>query len=103
MMGDKPPRKVRVTQAQSFQGLNKVPMELAEAGEIVLITGIDDLSIGYTIADAEKLEALPILGVDEPTLTMNFQLNTSPFVGREGKFVTSRQLCECSRLTGSLI
>ncbi len=94
MVGDKPPRKVRVNQVQSFQGLNKVPMELAEAGEIVLITGIDDLSIGCTIADAEKPEALPILGVDEPTLTMNFQVNTSPFAGQEGKFVTSRQLRE---------
>ena len=94
MIGDKPPRKVRVNQVQGFQGLNKVPMELASAGEIVLVTGIDDLSIGCTLADTDKPEALPILGVDEPTLTMNFQVNTSPFAGQEGKFVTSRQLRE---------
>ncbi len=94
MIGDKTPRKVRVNQVQSFQGLSKVQMELASAGEIVLVTGIDDLSIGCTLADMAAPEALPILGVDEPTLTMNFQVNTSPFAGQEGKFVTSRQLRE---------
>ena len=87
-------KKVRVNQVQSFQGLEKIPMDLAEAGEIVLITGVDDLSIGCTIADLEKPEALPLLGVDEPTLTMNFQVNSSPLAGQEGKFVTSRQLRE---------
>ena len=94
LSGDKPPKRVRVNQVQSFQGLNKVPMEMAEAGEIVLINGIDDLSIGCTIASTENPEALPLLGVDEPTLTMNFQVNTSPFAGQEGKFVTSRQIRE---------
>ena len=94
LIGDKPPKRVRVNQVQSFQGLSKVPMELAEAGEIVLINGIDDLSIGCTIASLENPEALPLLGVDEPTLTMNFQVNTSPFAGQEGKFVTSRQIRE---------
>jgi GTP-binding protein len=94
MIGDKPPKKARVNQVQSFQGLNKVPMDVAEAGEIVLISGIDELAIGCTLADVEKPEALPILGVDEPTLTMNFQVNKSPFAGQEGKFVTSRQLRE---------
>ncbi len=94
LSGDKPPKRVRVNQVQSFQGLNKVPMEFAEAGEIVLINGIDDLSIGCTIASTENPEALPLLGVDEPTLTMNFQVNTSPFAGQEGKFVTSRQIRE---------
>ncbi len=87
-------KKVRVNQVQSFQGLEKIPMDLAEAGEIVLITGVDDLSIGCTIADLDKPEALPLLGVDEPTLTMNFQVNSSPLAGQEGKFVTSRQLRE---------
>ena len=94
LAGDKPPKRVRVNQVQSFQGLNKVPMEIAEAGEIVLINGIDDLSIGCTISSTENPEALPLLGVDEPTLTMNFQVNTSPFAGQEGKFVTSRQIRE---------
>ena len=94
LSGDKPPKRVRVNQVQSFQGLNKVPMEFAEAGEIVLINGIDELSIGCTIASTENPEALPLLGVDEPTLTMNFQVNTSPFAGQEGKFVTSRQIRE---------
>ena len=94
LVGDKPPKRVRVNQVQSFQGLNKVPMEVAEAGEIVLINGIDDLSIGCTVASTDNPEALPLLGVDEPTLTMNFQVNTSPFAGQEGKFVTSRQIRE---------
>ena len=94
LSGNKPPKRVRVNQVQGFQGLNKVPMEVAEAGEIVLINGIDDLSIGCTVASLENPEALPLLGVDEPTLTMNFQVNTSPFAGQEGKFVTSRQIRE---------
>ena len=94
LSGGKAPKRVRVNQVQSFQGLNKVPMEVAEAGEIVLINGIDDLSIGCTISSTDNPEALPLLGVDEPTLTMNFQVNTSPFAGQEGKFVTSRQIRE---------
>ncbi len=91
---DKPPKRAKVNQVQSFQGLNKVQMELAEAGEIVLINGIDDLSIGCTVSSTDNPEALPLMGVDEPTLTMNFQVNTSPFAGQEGKFVTSRQIRE---------
>ncbi len=87
-------KKVRVNQVQGFQGLNKVALDVAEAGEIVLITGIEDLAIGCTIADIEKPEALPSMGVDEPTLTMNFMVNSSPLAGQEGKFVTSRQIRE---------
>jgi GTP-binding protein len=94
MIGDKPPKKARVNQVQGFQGLNKVPLDVAEAGEIVLISGIEELAIGCTLADVDRPEALPVLGVDEPTLTMNFQVNKSPFAGQEGKFVTSRQLRE---------
>jgi len=94
IIGDKPPKKARVNSLQGFQGLNKVPLDIAEAGEIVLISGIEELAIGCTLADMENPEALPILGVDEPTLTMNFQVNKSPFAGQEGKFVTSRQLRE---------
>ncbi|MDE2353845.1 MAG: translational GTPase TypA, partial [Betaproteobacteria bacterium] len=66
----------------------------AEAGDIVLINCIEDIGIGVTIADPDKPEAMPMLEVDEPTLTMNFQVNTSPFAGQEGKFVTSRQVRE---------
>ena len=94
LLGNKPPKRVRVNQVQGFQGLNKVPMDIAEAGEIVLINGIDDLSIGCTVASTDNPESLPLMGVDEPTLTMNFQVNTSPFAGQEGKFVTSRQIRE---------
>lgn len=87
-------KKARVNQVFGFQGLERVPMAEAMAGDIVLINGIEDLGIGVTIADVEKPEALPMLSVDEPTLTMNFQVNTSPFAGQEGKFVTSRQVRE---------
>lgn len=60
----------------------------------MLISGIDELSIGTTLADVDRPEALPMPKVDEPTLSMNFQVNTSPFAGKEGKFITSRQLRE---------
>ncbi|MBS0336129.1 MAG: translational GTPase TypA [Proteobacteria bacterium] len=82
----------KITGVYGFQGLDRVPMEEAYAGEIVQVTGIDEVSIGATLADKEKPEALPVHKIDEPTLNMNFQVNTSPLVGREGKFVTSRQL-----------
>jgi GTP-binding protein len=88
------PKRARINQIHTFQGLERVETEIAAVGEIVSINGIEDLSIGCTIADAESRDALPMLGVDEPTLTMNFQVNTSPFAGQEGKYVTSRQLRE---------
>ena len=66
----------------------------AQAGDIVLVNGIEEVGIGVTLADPEHPEALPLLKVDEPTLTMNFQVNTSPLAGREGKYVTSRQMRE---------
>jgi GTP-binding protein len=87
-------KKARVNQVHGFRGLEKDEMESAGAGEIVQITGIEELGIGVTVADVANPEALPMLGVDEPTLTMNFQVNTSPFAGKEGKYVTSRQLRE---------
>ena len=90
--GDGPPRRERINQVLAFRGLERTPVAEALAGDIVLITGIDELSIGSTITVPEHPEGLPPLKVDEPTLTMNFQVNTSPFAGREGKFVTSRQL-----------
>ncbi|MDR2239995.1 MAG: translational GTPase TypA [Zoogloeaceae bacterium] len=91
---DSAPIKARVNQVQVFQGLERVLADSASAGDIVLINGIEEVGIGVTICDPEQPEALPLLTVDEPTLTMNFQVNTSPFAGREGKFVTSRQLRE---------
>lgn len=90
----KAPKKARVNQVLGFNGLDRVQMTEALAGDIVLINGIDELSIGTTLADIDQPEALPVQAVDEPTLTMTFQVNTSPFAGQEGKFVTSRQLRE---------
>ena len=75
-----------------FHGLERIVVDEAEAGDIVLINGIEDLGIGCTVTDPVTQEALPMLRIDEPTLTMNFMVNTSPLAGREGKFVTSRQL-----------
>lgn len=89
-----PFKKARVNQVLGFKGLERVPFDSAEAGDIILINGIEDVGIGVTITDPDQPEALPMLEVDEPTLTMNFQVNTSPFAGKEGKFVTSRQLRE---------
>ncbi len=94
MTGQQIPKKARVNQVSGFRGLEQVPLSEAAAGEIVLVSGIEELSIGTTLADINRPEALPMPVVDEPTLSMNFQVNTSPFAGKEGKFVTSRQLRE---------
>ncbi len=94
MTGGQSSKKSRVNQVSGFQGLEQAPLNEAAAGEIVLISGIDELSIGTTLADINQPEALPMPKVDEPTLSMTFQVNTSPFAGKEGKFVTSRQLRE---------
>jgi GTP-binding protein len=88
------PEPARVAHVFGFQGLERVPQAEAMAGDIVLLQGIEGLTIGCTLTDPEQPEPLPMLAVDEPTLSMNFQVNTSPFAGREGKFVTSRQLRE---------
>jgi len=88
------PVTAKVNQVQVFKGLERTVVDQAEAGDIVLINGIEEVGIGVTITDMEHPDALPLLKVDEPTLTMNFQVNTSPLAGREGKFVTSRQLRE---------
>ena len=82
----------KIVQVLGFEGLERVPFDNAEAGDIVAVTGIEDITIGSTIADLEKPEALPMISVDEPTLTMNFQVNTSPLAGTEGKYVTSRNI-----------
>jgi GTP-binding protein len=88
------PRRGRVSQVYVFEGLNRVPAERAAAGDIVQITGLDDLTIGTTLAGVDAPEALSPIAVDEPTLAMYFQVNTSPLAGREGKYVTSRNLRE---------
>ena len=94
MSGDKFIRKAKIGLLHTFQGLDKIETEVAHAGEIVSVTGIEDFVIGTTYAAPETPEGLPMVGVDEPTLTMNFQVNTSPYAGQEGKYVTSRQLRE---------
>ncbi len=87
-------RPGRVLQIFGFHGMNKVEVERAEAGDIVAVTGVEGIAISDTLCDPEHLQALPSLSVDEPTVRMNFQVNTSPFAGREGKFVTSRQIAD---------
>ncbi len=84
----------RINQVLGFQGLDRVPVEEAEAGDIVIISGLDDIGIGVTIADKDNPIGLPVLNVDEPTLNMDFMVNSSPLAGTEGKFVTSRQIRE---------
>jgi GTP-binding protein len=88
------PFKAKVNQVLMFEGLQRVQVEEAQAGDIVLVNGIDELGIGTTLCHPEHADALPLLKVDEPTLTMNFLVNASPLAGREGKFVTSRQIRE---------
>ncbi|WP_423192059.1 translational GTPase TypA [Cupriavidus sp. H18C2] len=88
------PIKGCINQVLKFSGLEREIVPQAEAGDIVLINGIEELGIGCTVCAPEAPDALPMLKVDEPTLTMNFCVNTSPLAGREGKFVTSRQLRE---------
>jgi GTP-binding protein len=88
------PVKAKINQVLSFEGLERKTVEEAQAGDIVLVNGIDEVGIGATICDLEHPDPLPMLKVDEPTLTMNFLVNASPLAGREGKYVTSRQLRE---------
>jgi len=92
--GDEERGVAKIAQVLTFTGLQRSPVEEASAGDIVAITGIEDVNIGVTICDPEQPEGLPPIRVDEPTLAMNFQVNTSPLAGREGKFVTSRQIRE---------
>ncbi|MCY9564282.1 translational GTPase TypA [Paenibacillus larvae] len=87
-------KQARIEKLFGFQGLKRVEIKEAGAGDIVAISGIKDINIGETIADPEKSEALPVLKIDEPTLQMTFLVNNSPFAGREGKWVTSRKLRE---------
>lgn len=94
-------RNGRILQIMGYHGLERIEVPMAKAGDIVCITGIDALNISDTICDPQNVEALPPLSVDEPTVSMTFQVNNSPFAGKEGKFVTSRNIRE--RLERELI
>ena len=85
-------RNGRIGKLFGFHGLERVDIDVAQAGDIIALTGLDDLFISDTICDRESVVALPPLTVDEPTVTMTFQVNTSPFAGQEGKYLTSRQI-----------
>jgi GTP-binding protein len=84
----------KIGQVLTYKGLERVSVDEAFAGDIVAVTGVEDVNIGLTVCDPEGAHGLPPIRVDEPTIAMNFQVNTSPLAGREGKFVTSRQLRE---------
>ncbi|MCK9200467.1 MAG: translational GTPase TypA, partial [Gallionella sp.] len=92
MNGEKSSKRGRINQVLGFSGVNRILLDEAKAGDIVLINGIEEIGIGVTIADINKPVALPMPKVDEPTLTMNLMVNTSPLCGQEGKFITSRQI-----------
>ncbi|NSL55119.1 translational GTPase TypA [Uliginosibacterium aquaticum] len=94
MYGDENKGKAKIGQILTFEGLERKSSELAEAGDIVLVSGINQVGIGVTICDPDQLDGMKPIAVDEPTLTMNFIVNSSPLAGREGKFVTSRQIRE---------
>ena len=101
MNGDKSSKRGRINQVLGFQGVDRYLMDEAKAGDIILINGIEEIGIGVTIADLNKPVALPLPKIDEPTLTMNLMVNTSPLCGQEGKFITSRQIRD--RLTKELL
>ena len=92
MHGDKVLNKGRVGLVYTMKGLERAQVEESSAGDIALITGLEGIEIGNTVAAVERPEGLPPLAIDEPTLTMSFQVNSSPYAGTEGKFVTSRQI-----------
>lgn len=87
-------QKTRITQLYTFEGLKQVPIEKADAGDIISLAGIENIHIGDTVASSENPSALPRIIVDEPTISMIFGVNTSPFAGKEGKYVTSRNIRE---------
>lgn len=85
-------RKTKITQLYAFEGLKQVPIERAEAGEIIALAGIEGINIGDTVTSATEPRPLPRIRIDEPTISMIFSVNNSPFAGKEGKYVTSRQI-----------
>src|SRR2546429_4729766 len=84
----------RISQLYTFEGLKRLSVQEAGAGDIIALAGVEDITIGTTITDPDNPQPLPPIKVDEPTLAMVFGVNTSPFAGREGRFVTSRQVRE---------
>ena len=87
-------RSGKITKMFSFRGLNRIETDEAEAGDIVVVAGLPDIYIGETITNDASAEPLPAIAIDDPTITLDFLVNNSPFAGREGKFVTSRQIRE---------
>ncbi|ANU27854.1 translational GTPase TypA [Planococcus versutus] len=87
-------KNFRVTKIHGFMGLKRVEIQKAEAGDLIAISGMEDINVGETVCPAEHREALPILRIDEPTLQMTFLVNNSPFAGKEGKWITSRKIQE---------
>ena len=98
---DNSERKGKVLQVMGYNGLERIEVPEAQAGDIICVTGIDKLNISDTLCSPEKIEGLPPLSVDEPTVSMTFQVNNSPFAGKEGKYISSRNLKE--RLEQELI
>ena len=94
-------RRGKILQVMGYNGLERIEVQEAQAGDIICVTGIDELNISDTLCSPDKIEALPPLSVDEPTVSMTFQVNDSPFAGREGKYISSRNLKE--RLEQELI
>ncbi len=92
MKADGTKKNFRVTKILGFFGLDRVEINEAKAGDLIALSGMEDIFVGETVADAQKPEALPLLHIDEPTLEMTFLTNNSPFAGREGKYVTARNL-----------
>ena len=92
--GENGTRKGKITKLFSFEGIVRKEIEMASCGDIVLLAGIPDIYIGETLCEDESVEPLPHIAIDEPTLSLNFLVNDSPFAGKEGKFVTSRQIKE---------
>jgi GTP-binding protein len=88
------PESFRVTKLFGTRGIDRVELEQATAGDIVILAGVDSIEVGDTICDTDTPESLPRIAIDKPTLRVDFQVNTSPFTGKEGKFVTSRQIAE---------
>ena len=87
-------KQFRVTKILGFFGLKRVEIEEARAGDLIAISGMEDINVGETVCPIEHQEALPVLRIDEPTLQMTFVVNNSPFAGREGKYVTARKIEE---------
>src|SRR5262249_44849344 len=85
-------RKTKITQLYAFEGLKQAPVETASAGEIIALAGVEGINIGDTVTSVIDPRPLPRIRVDEPSISMIFSANTSPFAGKEGKFVTSRQI-----------